>query len=317
MSQVTFCNIITAYNSMLRNEQNEPSCPNEHATLKDEEMSTENVNHNDKDTTWWLQEDCRDLYGLIISSGANRCSQRSGVLKFGLNASYSLKRRFRHKQVLFLEFGVFEGKDMTRLSAQLHKRDMALTNQKSKISPVKSMLHGFDSFEGLPQDWYNGQYQDDALMFPQGTFDLKGKVPVIYKPDGLTQCDNVRLHKGWFDETVPEFFESNESVPSVVAFVHADADLYESSMVFLEEISRRQLWVVGSVIVFDEYSNYPNWQQGEYKAWSEICQKYKLEYEFLCYHGPSISSAKSKIAFERNRYGYQSLGVIITKIMLA
>jgi hypothetical protein len=376
---------------------------------EEEEHDCSDISKGKDDTSWWLREDCRDLYlNEIIGrdgAGATRCSLRSGALRFALNAAYAVKRRYIQsqnytKEVLFLEFGVFEGDDMTRFAAQLEQMDLscpsssvkqrrnrrrkkrettstqtngdggvntedgdveegAPANSRNDNPHKMSMLHGFDSFEGLPTAWDNGQYEtllqenkqevsqtgntsekdahdvfedknsNNALLFEKGAFDIGGIPPVIYKADGATPCDNVKLYKGWFDATVPPFFDqccggvsdsSNNNKPKskacmpAIAFVHADADLYSSTMIFLEEISRRQLWVVGSVILLDEYTNYPNWQDGEYKAWDEICERYHIKYRYLCYHGPSQGSIKARMAHTRNRFGYMSVGVVITSL---
>jgi hypothetical protein len=39
--------------------------------------------------------------------------------------------------------------------------------------------------------------------------------------------------------------------------------------------------VPGTVIVFDEYWNYPNWKEHEFKAFQEFVNKVGLEYEYL------------------------------------
>jgi len=39
----------------------------------------------------------------------------------------------------------------------------------------------------------------------------------------------------------------------------------------------------GTVIVFDEYFNYPNWQQHEFKAWREFVAERGVSYEYLAF----------------------------------
>ena len=48
--------------------------------------------------------------------------------------------------------------------------------------------------------------------------------------------DNVVLHKGWFDETLPGFRTAH---PAEVSFLHMDADLYSSTRTVLEMLSDR------------------------------------------------------------------------------
>ena len=39
----------------------------------------------------------------------------------------------------------------------------------------------------------------------------------------------------------------------------------------------------GTVIVFDEYINYPGWQLDEFKAWKEFVAKHNIEYQYIGY----------------------------------
>jgi len=39
--------------------------------------------------------------------------------------------------------------------------------------------------------------------------------------------------------------------------------------------------VPGTVIVFDEYFNFPGWQQDEFRAWQEFVAEHKIKYEYL------------------------------------
>ena len=118
-------------------------------------------------------------------------------------------------------------------------------------------IHGFDSFEGLPETWlWNIRKGHFAQKLPE--------VP-----------DNVRLYRGWFDQTLPDWLEHT----GPVAFLHIDSDLYSSARYVLNTLAQRI--VPGTVIVFDEYFNFPGWQQDEFRAWQEFVAEYKIEYEYL------------------------------------
>jgi hypothetical protein len=39
----------------------------------------------------------------------------------------------------------------------------------------------------------------------------------------------------------------------------------------------------GTVILFDEYFNYPGWERHEFKAWQEFVEEKSVEYEYLGY----------------------------------
>lgn len=122
-------------------------------------------------------------------------------------------------------------------------------------------VHGFDSFQGLPEDW-SGNVQR------RGKFSTRGKLPRVPA--------NVRLHAGWFEDTLPEFAEVHEGP---IAFMHVDCDLYSSTTTVLKSLGA---WLVsGTVIVFDEYFNYPGWQEHEFRAWQEFVSAHGISYDYL------------------------------------
>jgi hypothetical protein len=147
----------------------------------------------------------------------------------------------------YLEFGVFTGGTMRYLAGL--KR-----NQR---------FDGFDSFEGLPEAW--GGFNLGPAAFSRG-----GKLPRV--------PSNVVLHKGWFSATVPAWAAATSGP---VAFVHIDCDLYSSTVELLDAL--RERFQAGTVVVFDEYFNYPNWERGEAKAWREFVERAGITYEYLAY----------------------------------
>lgn len=156
-------------------------------------------------------------------------------------------RREREAKIngLILEFGVAGGVS-TRLIA-------------SNAEP--RTVHGFDSFEGLPGDWAGTHEQ-------KGRYTQHGKLPKVPR--------NVTLHKGWFDQTLPGFLAKN---PGPCSFINVDCDVYDSSKYVLDQLADRI--VPGTVIMFDEYYNYPNWREHEYKAWQEFVTERKLTYRYI------------------------------------
>jgi Macrocin-O-methyltransferase (TylF) len=147
---------------------------------------------------------------------------------------------------LMMEFGVFDGGSLKQIAAS-----------------TQQDVHGFDSFEGLPEDWTHFQ--------KKGRFSLAG-VP----PPQLAALKNVRLHKGWFQDTLPGFLKQH---PGPARFVHIDCDLYSSTKTVLDLLADRI--VPGTVIVFDEYLNYPGWQEHERKAFAEFVVRTGAKYKYL------------------------------------
>lgn len=146
---------------------------------------------------------------------------------------------------LYLEFGVFSG------------------NTINHISRIKSnqVIYGFDSFEGLPEDWRSG--------FEEKCFSVK-TLPQVNR--------NVELIKGWFNESLPIFVKKHEEQ---CAFIHIDCDLYSSTKIIFENLKKKIK--SGTILVFDEYFNYPGWQEHEFKAFQEFIKETGLKYKYLGY----------------------------------
>jgi predicted O-methyltransferase YrrM len=145
---------------------------------------------------------------------------------------------------LALEFGVYTG---TTLKIIATARE-------------GEQVFGFDSFQGLPEGWRSG--------FPAGMFDV----------DGLPEVPGAELVVGWFDETLPGFLAEHEGP---VTFLHVDCDLYSSTKTVLDLVGPRLQ--PGSVIVFDEYFNYPGWQQHEHRAWQEHVERTGVTFSYEGY----------------------------------
>jgi hypothetical protein len=145
---------------------------------------------------------------------------------------------------LFLEFGVNRGASIRRIAGH-----------------VNGTVHGFDSFEGLPSDGAGTSWR-------KAQFDRDGKLPDV--------PDNVVLHKGWFDATLPEFLKANDGG---VSFVHIDCDLYESAAYVLESLASRIS--PGTMLLFDEWFNFPGWEQHESRAFNEFKERYGVRYQHV------------------------------------
>ena len=148
------------------------------------------------------------------------------------------------KQVLYLEFGVFTGASMRYWSNALKHPD--------------AILHGFDSFEGLPEDF------DVDGPYTKGTFDLKGKIPQIDDP-------RVEFFKGWFDEALPKYKLPEYEVLVIVL----DADLYSSTQYVLNHFC--SYIMPGTFIYFDELSRTDH----EPRAFEEFMKESGLHFRLV------------------------------------
>ncbi len=91
--------------------------------------------------------------------------------------------------------------------------------------------------------------------------------------------DNVRLHVGWFDDSLPRFLDRH---PGPARFINVDCDLYASTRTILERLGPRI--VPGTVIIFDEYLAYEGWREHEYKAFQEFIRESPYAYEYLAFN---------------------------------
>ena len=144
-----------------------------------------------------------------------------------------------------LEFGVATGRTL---------------NHFARLMPHKT-IYGFDSFQGLPEDW--------TSRMRKGFF-ARDNLPTVRK--------NCVLMVGWFEQGLADW-QYNHQNHTPIQFLHIDCDLYSSAHTVLHELRRRI--VPGTVIVFDEYINYPGWQQDEFRAWQEFVDTYNISYEYI------------------------------------
>ncbi len=145
-----------------------------------------------------------------------------------------------------LEFGVGGGDSMRALAERNAERE----------------VFGFDSFEGLPESWWTR---------PTGAFS---------SPPPEEMPSNVRLVVGLFAQTVPEFLTQ---WTDKVAIVHVDCDLYQSTLDCMRPlVSRLQ---PGTIVLFDEYWNYPVFAEHEWLAWRQLRTDVGIEADCVAFDG--------------------------------
>lgn len=192
---------------------------------------------------WDNQEAC--LFVEKYFSNAVPLASDAEVLKY---ASDHVKL-----QGLFLELGVCTGKTINFIAA---------LNPRQKI-------HGFDSFEGLPEDWVRKD-----KIFTTGTFAFRN--PNVLPP----VLHNVILHKGLFTDTLPEFSKTLSEMP--IAFLHVDSDIYSSAATAFRILGSGIR--PGTILIFDEFYNYPGSADHEFKAFQEFLDQSGLEARYLAYN---------------------------------
>jgi predicted O-methyltransferase YrrM len=134
---------------------------------------------------------------------------------------------------LYVEFGVFAGRSMRWWSRHLPHREARLV--------------GFDSFEGLPENWRPG--------LEAGHF-ATGKPPEI-------DDDRISFEVGWFDDTLSKF----EIPDHDQLIINIDSDLYSSAVTVLEWAE--PYLTEGTLIYFDEFPD----RDHEMRAFNELAAR--------------------------------------------
>jgi O-methyltransferase len=123
-----------------------------------------------------------------------------------------------------------------------------------------SSFHGFDTFEGLPEDWH---------FYKKG--DMGFDVPVLTDP-------RAKFIKGLFQDTLYRFLEDYRQRvgdADAVRVIHLDADLYSSTLFALTMLA--PYLKNGDILFFDEF-NVPN---HEFAAWNDFVRSYYINYEVM------------------------------------
>lgn len=142
-----------------------------------------------------------------------------------------------NKQINYLEFGVANG-DSFKWWVQNN------THPQSRFC-------GFDTFEGLPEDW---------TLFKAGA--MKAPIPNLTDP-------RASFYKGLFQDTLPTFLK-NTPPTQALNIIHLDADLYSSTLYTLAALSEHLQ--PNDIVLFDEFAvprheflAFLNYTQSHYK----------------------------------------------------
>lgn len=153
---------------------------------------------------------------------------------------YSLKT----ESIYFMEFGVCSGNSFVWwLNAN--------NNPNSKFA-------GFDTFEGLPENW--------GMMFNKG--DMKSDIPTL-------DDKRATFVKGLFQDTLVQYTRDNDINQCQRKVIHLDADLFTATLFSLTTLA--PYLKKGDIIMFDEF-NTPN---HEFFAWDIFTKSYYVKYRLI------------------------------------
>ncbi len=132
---------------------------------------------------------------------------------------FIIENYIKNEAIQYLEFGVCGGNSFKWWLQHL-------TNKESSF-------HGFDTFEGLPEDWG---------PFKKGDMGTNSQIPDV-------NDQRAHFYKGLFQQTFPNFVNKLSTTNKKI--IHLDADLYSSTLYILTSIA--PYLQNGDIVIFDEF----------------------------------------------------------------
>lgn len=187
-------------------------------------------------TKWIAAQEKNDFYSDFFNFSRDHSNRyklyRHVIEKEGLN----------NIPLEYLEFGVSQGHSIRWwISANQHP---------------ESRFYGFDTFEGLPEDW--GTYNKGEMS--AGIPDLSD--------------ERVAFIKGLFQDTLVDFIKKYNP-EGKRKIIHLDADLFSATLFVLTTLARELK--PGDILLFDEF-NVPN---HEWMAYKQFVDSFYMKTEVL------------------------------------
>lgn len=157
-----------------------------------------------------------------------------------------------HPAIIYLEFGVAGGNSIMYASKM---------NQNKK-----SRFIGFDSFEGLPENWRKNH--------KKGAFSTNGKIPE-------TTDSRIKFVKGWFEDTLDVQISNIVKIisenPDSQLFINMDADIFSATLYVL--IKLENIITKDVIIRFDEFGYL--YDNNEFQAFKSFILAFNKDFEIL------------------------------------
>lgn len=180
------------------------------------------------------------------------------------------------------EFGIGTGSSIHAICATL----VALEKSYESLKLPKKIVHGFDSFQGLPKSQLAGDIDAPMVqlgIWGEGKCSSLGLVGISKICRHYLPSDQLELYEGWFNETLPLLDREVK-----FCLVNIDCDLYESTTPVLDELFGNDRLSDGCILLFDDYfENRASKSLGQRKAWEECKAKYSPDFTELGTYGLS------------------------------
>ncbi len=179
-------------------------------------------------TKWIAQQPTKGVYKDAFSLFRNY-EHRYDLYNYVIN-----REQLKNAEIIYIEMGVCGGGSF---------KWWMENNQHAQ-----SQFHGFDTFEGLPENW--------GYFFKNG--DMHAAVPELADSRG-------HFYKGLFQDTLVPFLTTS-NIKEKRKVIHLDADLFSSTLFSLSMLY--PYLQKGDIIFFDEF-NVPNHEYLAYKIFTE------------------------------------------------
>jgi O-methyltransferase len=184
----------------------------------------------------WVERN-RDIAYNDFYSGQWDYNKRYGLYE------YIFKEKQLDGEIIYLEFGVSGGYSFSWWV-------------KRNFHPG-SRFTGFDTFEGLPEDWGG---------FSKGAMSTKSQIPKL-------DDERVLFKKGLFQDTLPDFLKTLDKTKRKVIMM--DADLYTSTLYTLTSMA--PYLQKGDILFFDQF----NVPMHEFLAFNNFIDSFYLKFQLI------------------------------------
>jgi O-methyltransferase len=190
-------------------------------------------------------------YAIFLSDFINKSKAPKFADRFRMYDGIVEAEQLAGSKLQYLEFGVFKGESIKFWA--------------SKNADKHSLFYGFDSFEGLPENWFPGM--------GKGVFNVGGEVPE-------TGDGRILFVKGWFNKTLPGFVGRVQPDDSARIVLHLDADLYSSTYYVLNCLYFQHFIRSGTILIFDE-AIVASIADTEFRAFYDFVQAMNIKYTVI------------------------------------
>jgi O-methyltransferase len=178
-----------------------------------------------------------------------------------------------------IEFGVMSGRTGALLARTIVECDRAYPH----VLPKKLWL--CDSFVGFPESSRSEDTQSPHVksgIWGPGTnrgMDAGTVYGAILPIFTVAETDRLRVVGGWFKDTIPVLAADRVQGVPQFGVIHADCDLYVSTMDALNPLFANHCVALGAIILFDDWNcNYASRDFGQRAAWRDLVENYSIDW---------------------------------------